>query len=194
MRPKRTLSAFAPTTTQHAHHRAAKRLLLCILLCGSLVACSNDETADLAQYVKDIKAAQKSNIPPLPQPQQYETFIYKANALRNPFEAPKDIAAEEIKKKPGTGLQPDMSRQRDELERYNLASLKMVGSLEKDGKRWALILASDGGLHRVTSGHYIGQNNGQITKITETQLELREIVPDGLGGWIERHTTLAVNE
>jgi len=80
------------------------------------------------------------------------------------------------------------------LEQYAVGSLKMMGSLEQNGRRWALIRASDGTLHRITAGRHLGKNNGEIVSITESQLELKEIVPDGLGGWIERMTTLAVGE
>ena len=65
---------------------------------------------------------------------------------------------------------------------------------EKDGKRWALLRAPDGTLHRTTAGRYMGHNHGKILKISESQLELKEIVPDGLGGWVERFSTLTVNE
>ena len=70
----------------------------------------------------------------------------------------------------------------------------MMGSIEKEGVRWALILTADGTLHRTTVGRYMGQNNGQIMKISESQLELREIVPDGLGSWVEKFTTLSTQE
>jgi type IV pilus assembly protein PilP len=105
------------------------------------------------------------------------------------------VATVEIQAIPtNNGLKPDMKRQRDVLEQYAIGSLKMMGSLEKNGNRWALIRASDGTLYRITSGRHIGKNNGKVVSITESQLELKEIVPDGLGGWIERMTTLAVSE
>ena len=92
------------------------------------------------------------------------------------------------------GLKPDLDRDRGVLEQYAVVSLKMMGILEKNGLRWALVRASDGSLHRTRTGRHLGKNNGEIVSITESQLELKEIVPDGLGGWMERMTTLAVGE
>jgi len=126
----------------------------------------------------------------LPKPQIFEVFAYKSATLRNPFVATIQLQAAES----NNGLKPDMSRERDVLEQYAVGSLKMMGSLEKNNKLWALIRASDGTLYRITAGRHLGKNNGQVVSITETQLELKEIVPDGLGGWIERMTTLAVSE
>ena len=157
-----------------------------------LSACGGDETNDLHTYIKEVKARQKGRIPPLPKPQEFEKFIYNDSTLRDPFIPTTVLEAAE--KGPDNGLKPDMSRERDVLEQFALGSMKMMGSLEKNGRRWALIRATDGTLYRTTIGRHMGQNDGEITKISETELELREIVPDGLGGYIERFTTLAVSE
>lgn len=163
---------------------------LAIFVTVGLTACGGEENVDLQTYVNEIKARQKSRIPPLPKPQTFEVFTYNDTTLRNPFIATIEIQTAES----NNGLKPDMSRDRDILEQYSIGSLKMMGSLEKNGRRWALIRASDGTLHRITAGRHLGKNNGEIVSITESQLELKEIVPDGLGGWIERMTTLAISE
>lgn len=171
------------------------RLLIAILITAGLSACGGDETGDLQQYVNDVKAKQKGSIPPLPKPESFETFTYDDTLLRDPFlpTAIKNVS-ERRDGESQSQLQPDMQREKDVLEQYALGSLKMVGSLEREGRRWALIRTSDGTVHRTTAGRYLGQDNGKITQITETQIELREIVPDGLGGWIERRSTLTVSE
>lgn len=156
-----------------------------------LSACSGDGATDLRTYVQQVKARHKGSIPPLPKPQEFEKFIYNDSVLRDPFIPTAVIEAAE---KSNNGLRPDTSRERDVLEQFALGSMKMMGSLEKNGRRWALIRATDGTLYRTTIGRHMGQNDGEITKISETELELREIVPDGLGGYIERFTTLAVSE
>ena len=189
------------TAKNLAHHccrdksRAQQRssfgnLILAAFFASGLTACSNDATIDLSQYVQEIKARQKSRIPPLPKPQEFRIFAYDDSTIRNPFEPTVEIQAMDS----NNGLKPDMSRNRDVLEQYALGSLKMMGSLEKNGKLWALVRASDGTLYRTTTGKHLGKNNGRISKITETQIELKEIVPDGLGGWIERTSTLAASE
>ncbi|HEC20352.1 MAG TPA: pilus assembly protein PilP [Gammaproteobacteria bacterium] len=170
--------------------RTHSALTLPLLLALMLSACGGEENVDLHTYVKEVKARQTGKIPPLPKPQKFEIFTYNDKSLRNPFEPTVEIQAAET----NNGLKPDMSRERDVLEQYALGSLKMMGILEKNGRRWALIRTSDGTLYRVTVGRYLGKNNGKITRITETELEIKEIVPDGLGGWIERKTTLSTSE
>ena len=163
--------------------------LVSILAMG-LSACGDDNAVELTEYVKEVKARHKSRIPPLPKPQQFNTFDYNDSGLRNPFEPTVEIQTLDT----NNGLKPNMDRERDVLEQYPLGSLKMMGSLEKNGRLWALVRASDGTLFRTTVGKHLGENNGRILAITESDIELKEIVPDGLGGWIERNTTLSVSE
>ena len=49
-------------------------------------------------------------------------------------------------------------------------------------------------LHDVKVGDWIGQNYGQITGITDSQITLRETVQDATGEWIERTSTLQIQE
>jgi type IV pilus assembly protein PilP len=70
----------------------------------------------------------------------------------------------------------------------------MVGTLEQAEVMWALIRAKDKTIYRVKAGNYMGKNHGQITQITESKIELTEIVPDGRGGYRERQATLALKE
>ncbi len=167
----------------------------CILVALSatgLVGCGGEEAENLQAYVQSVKDRQKSNIPMLPKPQEYEIFSYDQTLLRDPFEPPKD--AKEKMHRTDSGLQPNLKRDRETLEQYSIGSLRMVGSIEKNGRRWALIIAPDNTLHRTTTGRHMGQDNGKVTKITESQVNLKEIVPDGLGGWVERKITLSVSE
>jgi len=184
-------SLFISTAMQpFAPLRVTGQCILAIFIFATLSACGGDEAEDLKSYVSDVKARSKSRIPPLTKPQQFKIFSYDDGALRNPFEPTVEIQALDT----NNGLKPDMVRDRDVLEQFALGSLKMMGSMEKNGRLWALIRASDGTLYRTKVGRHLGKNNGQISKITESQVELREIVPDGLGGWIERITTLSSSE
>ncbi|RYF71638.1 MAG: pilus assembly protein PilP, partial [Comamonadaceae bacterium] len=72
-------------------------------------------------------------------------------------------------------------------------TMAMVGSLERNGKPVALVRA-DKLLYPVRVGNYLGLNYGRITRITETDLTLREIVQDPGGEWIERMATLQLQE
>jgi type IV pilus assembly protein PilP len=69
----------------------------------------------------------------------------------------------------------------------------MVGSLTREQRRYAL-LRVDNLLYQVKAGDYLGQNFGRITKITETDITLREVVQDAAGEWIERTSTLQLQE
>ena len=39
----------------------------------------------------------------------------------------------------------------------------------------------------------MGQNYGEITEISEYKINLLEIVPDGLGGWLKRPRTIPLD-
>jgi type IV pilus assembly protein PilP len=57
-----------------------------------------------------------------------------------------------------------------------------------------LVKTSDGLVHRVVPGDYLGQNDGRITAVEPSRINVTEIVPDGLGGYMERTASIALNE
>ena len=168
--------------------------LVAVLL--MLQACSGNNMDDLRAYVEEVKSRPPGHIKPIPQPKPYETFVYQAMDLRDPFEPYRNLEPEvaEVGGESDSGIKPDINRPRELLEEFPLDSLRMVGTLEQDGQRWALIKSSDGAIHRITEGNYLGQNFGRVDRITDDAVEITEIVPDGLGGWRERPATLALNE
>ncbi|MGD2137662.1 MAG: pilus assembly protein PilP [Gammaproteobacteria bacterium] len=169
---------------------------LCVIsLAAALTACTGDPTADLETYVARVKSQQKSNIEPLPEFEPYESFTYAANDLRDPFTLPDFSQRKPVEgQTASSGIQPDFDRPTEPLEEYPLDSLRMVGTLEQDDETWALINDTEGTIHRVQPGNYAGQNHGKITRITEFEVELTEIIPDGVGGWIERQASIAIRE
>jgi type IV pilus assembly protein PilP len=170
---------------------------LCIAsLSGMMVACSSDPTSDLEEYVRTTKSQQKSSIEPLPEFKPYESFAYQAVDLRDPFTEPTFSQAKPIDGPvtSNNGIKPDFDRPAEPLEEFPLDSLRMVGTLEQHDSHWALINDTDGTIHRVQPGNHAGQNHGKITRITEYEVELTEIVPDGIGGWIERQASIAISE
>ena len=70
----------------------------------------------------------------------------------------------------------------------------MVGTLDLQGRKYGLVQGRDGLVHRVLPGNYIGQNDGRITSVTPSKINLIQIVPDSLGGYIERPAALALAE
>ena len=122
----------------------------------------------------------------------YDAFIYGATALRSPFDQPVEVKAVVGIRNPD--IKPDNSREKEFLESFNLDELAMVGMMEQKGSLWALMKDGVGGIHRVTLGNYMGKNHGKIISVTADQLDLLEIVSDGLGGWVQRPRTIKLSE
>jgi type IV pilus assembly protein PilP len=161
-------------------------IFACIFL---LTACSSQQHDDLQNYVNQVKARQKGRVEPLPEVKPYSTFTYNAHELRDPFTSFALSDAEE-----NEGLRPDADRKREALEQFPLDTLKFVGHLEKEGVRWGLIAAPDNTVYRVQTGNYMGKNYGEILSISETDIKLKEIIPNGLGGWTEREASISLAE
>lgn len=163
-------------------------LLIPVLM---LSACADRSMHDLKSYVDEVKSRKAGHIEPLPEIKPIETFTYISDGRRSPFES--QGQGEEAAGQVATnGLQPDFNRPKEELESYPLDSLRMVGLLEQMGVTWALIQTQEKTIHRVKAGNYLGSNYGQITQITENQVDLTEIIPDGQGGYRERQASLAL--
>lgn len=173
------------------------RWVAIVLMAGTMVACSSDPTADLEAYAAEVKSRQKVSIEPLPEFAPFESYTYQATELRDPFtppvfsHAPATVAQASGS---GSGIKPNFDRPNEPLEEYPLDSLRMVGTLEQLADNWALVLDTDDTIHRVQTGNYIGQNHGKISRVTEFEVELTEIIPDGLGGWMERQASIAISE
>ena len=103
------------------------------------------------------------------------------------------MALKQETRQPNSLLASEINRRKEPLEAYPLDSMVMVGSVTKQARPTAL-LRVDKLLYQVKLGDYLGQNYGKITKITETDIALREIVQDAAGEWIERNTLLELQE
>jgi type IV pilus assembly protein PilP len=171
----------------------SKRYPLFILACLILAGCASDNMSDLQRYVDTVKQRPPAPIEPLPDIKPIDTFVFEPADRRDPFVM--DAKSEEIAGIGADGgIHPDLTRRKEELEQYSLDSLKMVGTLEQDGTTWGLVTAPGGTLHRVRVGNYLGSNNGQITRITEDEIELTEIVSDKPGDWRERQAAIALSQ
>lgn len=168
-------------------HRA---FVLAVLASTVMTACSTG-MADLEQYVTEVKARKTRQIEPIPQIKQYEAFAYVGGERRNPFvraEPQKDPNA------PGNNIRPDPNRNPEPLEEFPLDGLRMLGTINKDKVVFALVKAPDNVVHRVTRGNHMGQNYGKIVSVSETAIDLVEIIPDGFGGFMERPANLALSQ
>ena len=140
-------------------------------------------------YAGVIQGPKSSTIAPLPVLKTFETFEYTDQGLRDPFSP----GLEELQATTTAGPQPD-KHPREPLEAYALDSLKMVGTIGTGASIEGLVKDTEGTIHRVHKGNYLGQNNGKITGVTETQINLVELIPNGTGGWMERQATIALPE
>jgi type IV pilus assembly protein PilP len=161
-----------------------------VLVCLGLAACAGEEHQDLRQWMKESTKDFKGKIPPLPEIKNFPVVSYEAADLLSPYD-PAKIEAE--RKAGGGGLKPDLDRRKEPLEAYPLESLKMVGTLIK-GKMVHALIQADKSLHQVKIGNYMGQNFGIVTEISETEVKLKELVPDSLGEYTERTSILQLQE
>jgi len=168
-------------------------LLACFVAAVMLAGCSSSDQNDLQAYVKEVKARKAGRIAPLPEVKSYESYTYNSKDLRDPFKLGKEEANLQTGATAG-GPQPDLTRNKEPLESFPLDTLHYVGHIERDGETWAIITAPDGFVYRVQEGNYIGQNLGRITSIGESDIVIKEIVSNGLGGWVERDATLSLTE
>jgi type IV pilus assembly protein PilP len=165
--------------------------LTCTMLASmsfGLSACSSADD-ELARFIEDTRKEPGGRVEPLPEVKPYETFVYSAAEKRSPFVPGGSGGGSGM-----AGLRPDSKRNREFLEQFSLDTLKMVGTLKLGGHMYGLVQTKDGLVHRVTEGNYVGQADGRITDITPARITVTEIVPDGLGGYMERPAALGLNE
>lgn len=164
--------------------KTALLLVEVFLVALFLSSCSSSsDQQDLKDFMAEAKRRPQGQIEPLPPFQVYQPFAYSAMTLRSPFERPAPVEKET---KGGRTVEPDLTREKEYLENFNIASLNMVGTLTKAGKLWALVDDGQGKVTPVTVGNYMGKNFGKIISTEKLQLEVMEIVADGSNGWVER--------
>ncbi|MDT8427821.1 MAG: pilus assembly protein PilP [Pseudomonadales bacterium] len=168
------------------------RFLLTAALAAILTACSSgNDMSGLQQEIIQIALNPGGEIEPLPEFQVYEAFTYSAASLRSPFDIPLAVRLREEGLTP-VFVEPDLNREREPLEGFALATLSMVGMLYRNNEYVGLVRDDLGSVHRVRVGQYLGRNHGRVGRVTDTVIELTEIVPSGDGGWVERPRTLTL--
>ena len=170
------------------------RTLLMILSSGILLtACAGKDFSDLDTFMASKRERPGGVIAPIPTFKAYEAFAYSATTLRSPFDRPVEVR-EIAQLQAISAIKPDESRAKEFLEQYTFDSLRMVGTLERDGVNWTLISDPSGGVHRVTIGNYLGRHHGKIVEMTDTYVGVVEIVSDGTkDGWVERPRTIKLS-
>ncbi|MBI3285342.1 MAG: pilus assembly protein PilP [Burkholderiales bacterium] len=171
--------------------RKIPALLLPALL---LTACGDNGVSEIQEWMAAVKKETHAVTPKIAEPKLYVPVAYTGKSELDPFNPVKLLAVlARMKAESNNGLRPDMDRRREALEAFPLDSMKMVGTIEKNNIRQAL-LQIDKTVYQAKLGNYIGQNFGMITKISDNEVEIKEIVQDAAGEWTERKSKLELQE
>jgi type IV pilus assembly protein PilP len=167
------------------------RLVAGLALSCALSACGRSNS-DLQAYIDEVKARPGGRIEALPPVRPAPTFAYEPGDRRSPFVP--DTPQRRVSDDPSAVEGPDPNRPREHLEQFPLDTLEMVGTLADQRASFGLVQTSDGLVYRVTVGDHMGQNYGRIVAITESQIQLVEIISDGLGGFLERPAAIGLSD
>ncbi|RYX94313.1 MAG: pilus assembly protein PilP [Comamonadaceae bacterium] len=162
-----------------------------------LAGCSGSGQEELQAWMTEQRNQTRPKVDRLPEPTKFSPQPYAQEAAIEPFSNQKLTQALKRDSNQATSnaglVAPELARRKEPLESYPLDSVAMVGSLIKVGQPVALVRV-DNLLYQVRAGQYLGLNYGRITKVTETDLTVREIVQDAAGEWIERTATIQLQE
>lgn len=161
---------------------------------AALSGCSLGGETELQQWMAEARQGARSSVRPVPEPKVFTPQAFDTRGMVDPFD-PQKIAVKQARPegKP-TGLGgPNMNRRREALEAFPLDQVRMVGMIQRAGSNIAL-LESGGTVHMARVGNHVGQNFGLITGISETEVQLKEIVQDAAGDWVERPARLELQE
>jgi type IV pilus assembly protein PilP len=164
--------------------------LTAVLLAG----CSDSDVKEVQDWMGEVKKDTKVKVVPLAEPKTFIPFAYTAQEEVDPFSQNKLLAElARAAEKSDNKYKPDMGRRKEPLENYPLDTFAMVGVLQKGGVTYAL-LQIDRTVHQVKAGQRIGQNYGTVTGVTDSTINIREVVQDAGGEWVERMSKLELQE
>jgi len=171
--------------------------LVALLVLATLAGCGSSKEDEIRQWMVEERNQTRPKVTPIPAPKQFKPEAYVNATALEPFSNQKLTQA--LKRDSsqaasnGALVAPELSRRKEPLEAFPVDAMSLVGSIIKAGQPVALVKV-DSLLYQVKLGNYLGLNYGKVTKITETEITLREIVQDAVGEWIERVATLQLQE
>lgn len=173
-----------------------RTLIRTVLLAAltALAGCGDGGLQEVRDWMAEVRSQTPVSVSKVSEPKKFEPFPYGGKDEFDPYNPAKlSVALAKLQVNSSGGLKPDLDRRKEPLESYPLDSIKMVGTLEKPGLSYAL-LQVDKVVFQAKVGNYIGQNFGMITRITDTEVEIKEIVRDPSGEWTERKAKLELQE
>jgi type IV pilus assembly protein PilP len=186
-----------PLEQMRAPTRARAGAALAALAAAIFVsACGLSDEGEIQQWMADQRAAMKPTAQKVDEPKEFAPFAYEPHGQVDPFDPQKIlmvVARQREERGSASAIKPDLERRREVLEGFPLDQIRMVGMMRQGGNNVAL-LETNGATHMVRVGNYAGQNFGLVTRISETEVVLKEIYQDAAGEWVERPQKLELQE
>lgn len=167
------------------------RVLALLLTVTTLTAC-NKGMGDLDNYFADQRAKPSKPIDPIPEIKPYLRYVYPKHE-KDPFDISM-LIPDEAPKVIKNGIKVDSTRVKEFLESFPLDGLSMVGTVNKESTLWALIKTPNGSVQSIKKNNYLGQNYGKVLSISETEIAIKEVIPNGSGGYKERNTLITLKD
>ena len=170
------------------------RTLSALCAAGLLAGCGDGDVKEVQNWMAQVERETVPRVKPLPEPKEFVPYAYNPEGAIEPFSQDKLLGEMARAAQTSTNpLQPNENRPREPLENYPLDTMRMVGTLQKGGASYAL-LQIDGLIHQVRTGQRIGQNHGLVTRVSDSAIDIREVVQDATGDWVERKATIELAE
>jgi type IV pilus assembly protein PilP len=170
--------------------------LLSLFAAALVAGCAPSNETELRQWMAEVRQQVRPVVQSVPEPKEFVPYSYDGRSLVDPFDPQKVVAAvsrQQQVRATASSIRPDLDRRREVLEGFPLDQIRMVGTMRQNNKDVAL-LNTGGATHLVQVGNYVGQNFGLVTRISETEVQIKEIVQDAAGDWVERPTKLELQE
>ncbi|MFM2591162.1 pilus assembly protein PilP [Vibrio sp. TBV020] len=169
---------------------SSKRLVV-LFCCLVLGGCKANQDS-LGDYITQVESQARKDVIDLAPVLDFDITQYASHQQREPFVLPQEALVLNQPKEKTDCWQPNRRKKSGELERYPLSKLRLKGVMSSNNQISALVQTPAGNVLKVNTGQYIGVNNGRVTRVTETYLQINETLPDGLGCWNKRNVKLAL--